>query len=133
MRALDTYKLASFPTLAVADPVAAARWYRRALGFRSVNERAGLNGTPVLVHLRRGPHQDLMLEAGPARAAGPGADGVTLTFWVGDDLAALADRARAAGECRVEGPIARPWGAAELIVVDPNGYRLVFGRAGRGP
>jgi uncharacterized glyoxalase superfamily protein PhnB len=132
MRALDVYPIASFPTLAVADPVAAARWYRRALGFTAVHERAGLNGTPVLVHLRRGPHQDLMLEAAPTGSPGPGPNGVTLTFWVDDDLAALAARARAAGQCRVEGPIARPWGAAELLVVDPHGYRLVFGRAKLG-
>jgi len=131
MRALDAYRLAAFPTLTVADPVAAARWYRRALGFASVHERAGLNGTPVLVHLRRGPHQDLMLEAGRPTRRARGAGGVTLTFWVDDDLETLAARARAAGECRVDGPIARPWGAAELVVVDPSGYRLVFGRGGR--
>src|SRR5262245_53450535 len=120
MRAIDAYPMAAFPTLAVADPVASARWYRRALGFTAVHERAGLNGTTVAVHLRRGPHQDLMLEAAAAPSApsassapsagrGPGTAGVTLTFWVDDDLTALAARVRAAGDCRVDGPIARPW------------------------
>jgi catechol 2,3-dioxygenase-like lactoylglutathione lyase family enzyme len=127
MHAVDSYPLASFPTLAVPDPAAAARWYRRALGFAIVRERPGLNGATVLVHLRRGRHQDLMLEAGPV--ARRGAVGVTLTFWVDDDLAALAARARAAGAGLVDGPNARPWGA-ELVVVDPDGYRLVFGRGG---
>jgi catechol 2,3-dioxygenase-like lactoylglutathione lyase family enzyme len=127
VRAVDTYPLASFPTLAVPDPAAAARWYRRALGFSTVHERPGLNGTPVLVHLRRDRHQDLMLEAGSGAHGPGGAAGVTLTFWVDDDLDALARRARAAGAGLVDGPVVRPWGA-ELIVVDPDGYRLVFGR-----
>ena len=101
---VDVYPLAAVPTLAVRDAVRSAQWYRERLGFRVVHERPGLNGTPVVVHVRRGPHQDVMLETSAAPPASP--PGVTLTFWV-DDL-------------------------EEMTVVDPDGYRLVFQRRGTG-
>jgi catechol 2,3-dioxygenase-like lactoylglutathione lyase family enzyme len=105
----DSYPLAAVPTLAVRDAVRSARWYRERLGFHLVHERPGLNGTPVLVHLRRGPHQDVMLATAgrPVRPAG-----VTLTFWV-DDLEQLTGGAEPGGE---------------LTVVDPDGHQLVFQR-----
>ena len=109
----DGYPLAAVPTLAVRDALRSARWYRERLGFKLVHERPGLNGTPVLVHLRRGPHQDVMLATaeGPVRAGG-----VMLTFWV-DDLAELAG-----------GPEPREG----LRLRDPDGHELVFQRRGTG-
>jgi catechol 2,3-dioxygenase-like lactoylglutathione lyase family enzyme len=99
----DSYPLAAVPTLPVRDAMRSALWYRERLGFKVVHERPGLNGTPILVHLRRGPHQDVMLAT--TRDVPPAAPGVSLTFWV-DDL--------------------------ELTVNDPDGYQLVFRRRGTG-
>ena len=119
----------AFATLAVPDLAAAARWYRNVLGFELLLERPGLNGLPILVHLRRALDQDLELMA--ARAEVPGGanrlgQGVTLTFVVEDDLDALAARAKQTGAQLVEGPINRPGRVREVTLADADGYWVRF-------
>ena len=41
-------------------------------------------------------------------------------------LNAIAERVRRDGNVQISGPHDRPWNAREVIVMDPNGYRLNF-------
>lgn len=112
--------LASFVKLLVRDREASAAFYVE-LGF----ERAGADGT--FVHLRFPEGGDLMVVATP-----PGVQvdarrgyGVLLCFKTTRDLDALARAATAQG-AKTQGPEEQPWNTRELIVVDPDGYRLNF-------
>lgn len=116
-----------FVTLAVQNLEVAVRWYADALGFQVVYAMPNREGVTVLVHLRRGSAQDLMLvlDAEELTEADTGR-GVMLTFMVEEPLAALAARAQAAGATVVEGPVERPWGTVEVVFRDPDGYVLTF-------
>ena len=58
----DFYPMPAFITLAVSDVIEVGRWYKEALGFRSVYDGpTGPDGKPRLVHLRRARYQDLLL------------------------------------------------------------------------
>ena len=78
----------------------------------------------MLVHLRRWQFQDLLVR--PAReAAAPG--GCTLSFaCVYDEVDALAERARAHGGGRVDGPADTPWNTRDVTTADPDGNIVVF-------
>jgi catechol 2,3-dioxygenase-like lactoylglutathione lyase family enzyme len=127
MPASETSLPPSFVTLTARDVPATIRWYRDLLGFTVVAERPGLNGRPVLAHLRRGPDQDLILVAGaePTQIEGLG-QGVTVTFIVDEDVEALAARATADGSVILDVPRTGLRRAREVVLLDPNGYRLVF-------
>ena len=60
----------------------------------------------------------------PTRAKGAG---ISLSFLVQtetiDDMAA---RLEASGVEIAEGPVSRPWNTRDIVVVDPDGFRLVF-------
>lgn len=119
------YPMPSFPVLLVSDLEASAAWYQNALGFADVFTMRMGNGKPLLVHLRWCMFSDMLLT--PARsplAAEPGA-GITLNFaTVSAD--AVAERARAAGARIVTEPTDRPWNARDVLIADPDGYRLNF-------
>jgi catechol 2,3-dioxygenase-like lactoylglutathione lyase family enzyme len=115
----------SFVTLAARDLPATVRWYRDVLGFAIVAECPGLNGRPLLTRLRRGPGQDLVLEAPQVDIPETG-QGVTVTFVVDEDVNALAARASAAGAVLADTPFLGFRSLHEIGLLDPNGYRLVF-------
>jgi catechol 2,3-dioxygenase-like lactoylglutathione lyase family enzyme len=127
MDEVEIYPMASFPTLTVRDIQASARWYVDALGFTHVFTMPGPGGTPSLVHLRWVKHADLLLF--PDRRGEPDdrpkGVGVALNYAC-PDVDALAERARGHGAVIVEGPVDRPWNAREAVLLDPDGYRLVF-------
>lgn len=131
----EIYPMPAFATLAVADVAAIAAWYERALGFSTVFKGPDVAGQPALVHLRRLKYQDLLLT--PARpGTGPtdAPSSLTLSFSVGDDVEALAERARSVeplGRSAIAGPIDTPWNTRDLRVTDPAGHQLVF--TGRNP
>jgi catechol 2,3-dioxygenase-like lactoylglutathione lyase family enzyme len=123
------------PTLVVRDLDASVRWYRDALGFAVVYELPGLSGRPLLAHLRRGPHQELVLAAA-ATASGelgpwPG-QGITLTLTVEERLDTLAARAASQSGSAASEAANGPRGAQELSLVDPDGYHLVLRSAPGG-
>ena len=120
----EFYPMPSFPTLAVRDLEASLRWYCEGLGFTLVFTMPGPAGA-ALAHLRWAKYADLMLRSG-LRAEGQPGLGVTLTFAVGDDLDALAARARRHGAIFVREPEDRPWNARDFTVADPDGYNLTF-------
>jgi len=125
--AVEIYPMASFPTLMVSDVQASARWYCEALGFTHVFTMPGPDGIPTLVHLRWVKYADLLLfpDRDQALASQPKGIGVALNYSTAD-VQQLARRARQHGARIIEGPVNRPWNTCELVLLDPDGYRLVF-------
>ena len=113
--------LPSFVKLLVRDLARAGSFYG-SLGFSRVH------ADPVFLHLRWAPHADLYLVAAPAGVPlpEPRGAGVLVCYAARDeDVDALAARARALG-ATVQGPHVQPWNTREVIVVDPEGYRVNF-------
>jgi catechol 2,3-dioxygenase-like lactoylglutathione lyase family enzyme len=114
--------MAAYVKLLVADAGRATGFYE-VLGF-SVEHR-----DEVFVHLRWAPHADLFLVATPPGLSlpGPHGAGVIVCFDASGDLGieAIAARARAAG-AHVDGPRDQPWHTREILVTDPDGYRVAF-------
>lgn len=111
----------SFVKVLVADAERSARFYA-ALGF----ER--LHAEPPFIHLRWEGQADVYLVTLPGGRGleGRRGVGVLLGFRVGAvGLEALAEKARAEG-AGVEGPTLQPWHTREIVVTDPDGYRLNF-------
>jgi catechol 2,3-dioxygenase-like lactoylglutathione lyase family enzyme len=114
----------SFAKLLVADVPRSLALYE-ALGFE-VAER-----DPVFTRLRLPNGADLFLVRLPAGRALEGKRGVgtLVCFRVDRDVDggvdALAERARAAG-APVDGPTDQPWHTREIVVTDPDGYRVNF-------
>lgn len=119
---MSTTPLGSFVKLLVLDPQASAAFYER-LGF----VRVGADGT--FIHLRYGAAGDVFLVGVPSgvRVEGKRAWGVLLCFTTEAELEALAETARSAG-APVQGPEQAPWHTREVIITDPDGYRLNFVR-----
>jgi catechol 2,3-dioxygenase-like lactoylglutathione lyase family enzyme len=122
---IDTsiYPMPFFIRLETADLARSRAFYTGALDFI---ELAVLppTGDPMLVHLRRWRYQDILLvpSRGPVRAAQ--GLGVSLAA-EHDELAGLAERARAAG-AEVDGPLDTPWNTADVVVTDPDGLRITY-------
>lgn len=115
------YAPAAYAKLLVGDAVRATSFYT-ALGFELVHR------DPVFVHLRWARHAELFLVATPAGLglAGPRGVGVILCFDAREVLLeTIAERAQSVG-ASVDGPRSQPWHTRELMVVDPEGYRLSF-------
>jgi catechol 2,3-dioxygenase-like lactoylglutathione lyase family enzyme len=113
--------IASFVKLLVADAERSARFYE-ALGF----ER--LQAEPPFIHLRWREQADLYLVALPAGRGleGRHGAGVLLGFRVTDaGVDDMASRASTQG-ATVDGPTLQPWHTREIVVTDPDGYRLNF-------
>ena len=130
------YQMPSYTTLMVHDLNISTRWYCDTLGFSLVSQMPGANGDPIMSHLRWAPHADLILmEEGPnSLIASIRGAGVTLNFTVlRESVDAIAERVRRDGNVQVSGPHDRPWNAREVIVIDPNGYRLNFTEPLRAP
>ena len=130
----DIYPMPAFATLAVADIAAVAVWYERALGFSTVFRTADMDGQPALVHLRRHKYQDILLIPVPAGQVAPAPSSLTLSFSVGDEIDALAERVRSIeplGRSSSTDPINTPWNTRDVRVTDPAGHQLIF--TGRNP
>jgi uncharacterized glyoxalase superfamily protein PhnB len=120
----DIYPMPAFPVLMVADLQALTKWYE-AIGFADVFTMRGADGRPFLVHLRWARYADLLLKPAPAGWEEPRGSAITLTF-LADDVDAVAQRAAENGATILDGPIDRPWNAREVLLADPEGYRLTF-------
>ena len=126
---MEIYPMPMFPTLSVADIDASVAWYVEKVGFASVFSLPGPNGGTAMAHLRWRKYADLLLlpDAEPRQAGQARGAGVVLSFLADakpiDDLAAeIAGR----GVEIAEGPVSRPWNVRDFVVLDPDGYRLVF-------
>ena len=116
------YPMPAFPTLAASDVARSSAWYQEVLGFADVFTLRGHDGSPMLAHLRWCVYADVLLV--PARGRIDGA-GVSLNFAT-VDIDESASRIRARGAEIHEGPVVRPWNARDLVMLDPDGYRLTF-------
>ena len=111
----------SFVKLLVADGERSARAYE-ALGFVRVQAE------PPFIHLRWNESADVYLVSLPPGASMEGRRGVGVLvgFRAGPEgIDAVSTRAHAQG-LNVEGPTRQPWHTRELVVTDPDGYRLNF-------
>jgi len=117
---MATSKLESFVKLLVLDRESSARFYE-GLGFA----RIGTDGTHL--HLRWGEHGDVFLVGVPSgvQVEGRRAWGVLLGFTAQGGVDAVAAKATALG-APTQGPEQQPWHTRELVVTDPDGYRLCF-------
>ena len=124
----EFYPMPLFVQLEVSDVVEVARWYKEALGFRSVFDGpVGPDGKPFIVHLRKDRYQDLLLvPVGPGQVVQPSPT-LSINFNPGDvTVAELFQSAQKAGTTRIEGPVERPWNVRELTVYDPDGNIIKF-------
>lgn len=110
--------LESFVKLLVLDREASATFYE-ALGF----VRVGTDGTHV--HLRWGTQGNVFLVGVPSgvNVEGKRGWGVLLAFMGGvDEVVQRAAKLSAP----TQGPDVQPWHTREVVVTDPDGYRLCF-------
>lgn len=110
----------TFAKLLVGDAERSVAFYT-GLGFTLVQQ------DPVFVQLKWG-EAELWLVRTPAGRALEGARGVgVLVCFRADDpgVDALAERARTIGAAHT-GPTDQPWHTRELVVTDPDGYRVNF-------
>ena len=122
---IEIYPMPSFLTLAVSDLRASAAWYCEAAGFTQVFSMPGPGDVPSLVHLRWVKYADLLLFPEREGFSQPRGLGVGLNY-SSADVDELARRLREHNARILEGPVDRPWNVRELVVLDPDGYRLVF-------
>lgn len=111
----------SFVKVLVSDGERSARFYE-ALGFERVQTE------PPFLHLRWEGRADVYLVVMPAGAGLEGRRGlgVLLGFRTGaGGVDEVASRATAQG-VEFDGPSVQPWHTREIIVTDPDGYRLNF-------
>lgn len=118
----EPYLMSAYAKLLVSDAERSAGFYEL-LGFSRIHK------DPVFVHLRWARHADLFLVATPPGVSlpGPRGLGVILCFTASGDVAleTIAARAAAAG-ATVDGPREQPWHTREVLVTDPEGYRISF-------
>jgi predicted lactoylglutathione lyase len=112
--------LRAFTKLLVLDVRASAAFYE-ALGFT----RVASDGT--FVHLRWQQAGDVLLVGLPKGVSFEGRRGwgVLLGFSSDTSVDALAEKARALA-APVQGPEVQPWHTKDIVVTDPDGYRLNF-------
>jgi lactoylglutathione lyase len=122
---VSTGRPASFTKLLISDPPRSRRLYE-ALGFEL------RHADPVFTHLRWAEGAELYLVATPPGRGleGPHGAGVLVCFSIlarrePPTLESLAQAAEAVG-ATVDGPRDAPWDTRELVVVDPDGYRINF-------
>jgi lactoylglutathione lyase len=111
----------SFVKLLVSDGERSARFYE-ALGFERVQAE------PPFIHLRWAESADVYLVATPGGAALQGRRGlgVLVGFRAGPEgVDVVVSRALKLG-VEVEGPTVQPWHTREILLTDPDGYRLNF-------
>src|SRR5690349_8156521 len=107
----DIYPMPAFVTLVVPDLERAVDWYVNGLDFVVLFTMPGMDGQPLLVHLRRWRFQDILVRRGDSQPGGAWTPSVMARA---EDLDALAARARAHGGGAVEGPSDTPWNTRDL-------------------
>jgi catechol 2,3-dioxygenase-like lactoylglutathione lyase family enzyme len=114
------------PQLQVPDVARSAAHYRDALGFTVEALMGQPPGYAILardgveIHVARRPDG----KAEPPSGARPG--GLDAYVFV-DDLEALVGELAWRGAEIVEGPLVQPYGMKEVVVRDPDGFRIAFG------
>jgi lactoylglutathione lyase len=113
--------LSSFVKLLVSDVERSAGFYE-SLGFKR------LRSEPPFLQLRWENQAELYLVKAPAAVSVEGRRGMGVLIGIrvgATGVEEVASRARALGG-EVDGPTRQPWHTREVILADPDGYRLNF-------
>ena len=117
--------IAVAPRFLVPDVVKAAEYYRDVLGFEILGF---LQDPPVLALVSRDDVEIHFGQGGapagsgtPNRGSAPDA-----CIWVGD-VDVLAGELNERGARILEGPVDREYGMREIVIQDPDGFRIAFG------
>ena len=125
----EFYPMPMFPTLSVSDIGVSASWYTEQVGFSRVFAIPRTGGEVALEHLRWSKYADLLLVPEtnapyPVQAKGTG---ISLSFLAQtESIDNMAARLEASGVEIAEGPVNQPWNTRDIVVIDPDGFRLVF-------
>ena len=126
----EFYPMPMFPTLSVGDIDLSTSWYADKVGFSLVFTMPGPRGTVALTHLRWRKYADLLLVPetdSPSPSSRAKGTGMTLSFLAEtetiDDMATRLEERDVEIE---EGPVNRPWNTRDIVIRDPDGYRLTF-------
>lgn len=128
----EIYPMPSFPLLVASDLQASAKWYQEVLGFTHIFTMPGPGGAPALVHLRWLKYADVLIAKPRAgqEVPEPRGAGVSINFNMLErfdgNVDKLAQQAKERGAHILSGPLDQPRNAREMVVLDPDGYRLVF-------
>jgi catechol 2,3-dioxygenase-like lactoylglutathione lyase family enzyme len=117
--------IAVAPRFAVPDVVRAAEYYRDVLGFEILGF---LQDPPVLALVSR-DDVEIHFVKGEGRAGSGTPDrgsGPDAYIWVGE-VDVLAGEMRERGARILEGPVDREYGMREIVIQDPDGFRIAFG------
>src|SRR5512143_1995760 len=88
----DIYPMPAFVTLTVPDVDRTVDWYVNGLDFVALFTFPGMDGRPLMVHLRRWRYQDILVRRGEPAAGGAWTPSVMV---LAEELEPLAARARA--------------------------------------
>ena len=125
----EFYPMPMFPTFAVADIGASASWYTEKVGFARVFAIPGNGGEVALEHLRWSKYADLLLvpETNAPYPTQTKGTGISLSFLAqAETIDDMAARLEVSGVEIAEGPVNRPWNTRDIVVIDPDGFRLTF-------
>jgi catechol 2,3-dioxygenase-like lactoylglutathione lyase family enzyme len=111
------------PILSVRDVEASLRFYVDLLGF----QRPWWWGEPATFGGAYAGEHEVQFCQGRQ-----GQPGTWISVWV-DDVDALHERLRTLDVDIRQAPSTYPWGVRELNVADPDGHRIRFSTASRGP
>lgn len=119
------------PMLWVKKLQTSASWFKEVLGFSSVYEQEDGDGQPVLIHLRKGLNQDLLLAPDPPEFTAKRKErglGMTLAFIVDEDIDELASEVWSCGGEIVSPPTDQASNIRDVVIRDPNGYLIRLSR-----
>ncbi|KML28723.1 VOC family protein [Rossellomorea marisflavi] len=117
---MEAYPMPMFVKMEVRDIERSVKWYKDVLEFNEVYSLRGEENKMVMAHIRGERYQDLMLI--PAGSI-VHPQGITINLqWHDVHLTA----GRAPDSSIVEGPVDRPWNAREVVLIDPDGYRVTL-------
>ena len=115
------------PQFVEPDVVRAAEYYRDKLGF----EILGYFLTPPVCAMVRRDDVEIHFGKSERGPAAPGSarrgDGLDAYIFVAD-IDGLYGEFRGRGAEIVEGPVDRAYGRREIVVRDPDGFRIAFGQ-----
>jgi catechol 2,3-dioxygenase-like lactoylglutathione lyase family enzyme len=125
----ETLRLRSFtPSFTVTELEHSVDFYTDVLGFIVV-ERWTRDGVPVGAMLRAGDCElSLVQDDGAKGRDRPRGQAMRIYGETGQDIDALAERARARGGRIVDGPKDHSWGARGVSFDDPDGFHLTIYR-----
>ncbi len=126
---IEIYPIPLFPTLSVTDVAASLDWYTNRVGFVSAYSLPMPGGGLAMAHVRWRKYADLLLvpDSGPLDAAQSKGIGVAFSLLVDTtSIDEMAENLANSGVEIAEGPVNRPWNTRDIVVHDPDGYKLVF-------